>query len=187
MDRASVGPAVPYADIPVAPSASGSSKPSSGRSRTPEPLRSCSSPRHGTHGAPGCKAPQNTSPRPQLVRLGLKMRNFTPRRSDHPTDSAVHFVSGIHILKISLSPRSLAKSFSARSVASFGRQPQFRPRRFQFTSFSCSANGLRPSQSCMVFAMSACPVISSVPSSTARATALRPIQISVIVRRSTLT
>ena len=24
------------------------------------------------------------------------MRTFTPRRSDHPTDSADHFVSGIH-------------------------------------------------------------------------------------------
>ena len=33
---------------------------------------------------------------PQLVRLGHKMRTLTPRRSDHPTDSVDHFVSGIH-------------------------------------------------------------------------------------------
>ena len=34
--------------------------------------------------------------RPQLVRLGPKMRTFTPRWSDYPTDSTDHFVSGIH-------------------------------------------------------------------------------------------
>jgi hypothetical protein len=38
------------------------------------------------------------------------MRNFTPRRSDHPTDSAVHFVSGIYKNKrlvINIPPRCL--------------------------------------------------------------------------------
>ena len=34
--------------------------------------------------------------RPQLVRLGYKMRTFTPRRSVHPTDSDDHFVPGMH-------------------------------------------------------------------------------------------
>ena len=34
--------------------------------------------------------------RPQLVRLGPKMRTFTPRWSDYPTDPTDHFVSGIH-------------------------------------------------------------------------------------------
>ena len=34
--------------------------------------------------------------RPQLVRFGPKMRTFTPRWSNYPTDPTDHFVSGIH-------------------------------------------------------------------------------------------
>ena len=47
-------------------------------------------------GAPVRKVPQHTSLRLQLVASGERCGIFTPRRSRHPTVSAVHFVSGIH-------------------------------------------------------------------------------------------
>ena len=43
-----------------------------------------------------CRVPQNTSPDPQLPPRVSEWRNFTPRRSAHPTVSADQFVSGIH-------------------------------------------------------------------------------------------
>ena len=54
-----------------------------------------SSRQRGTPAVPVHKAPQNTSPRLQLVASGAKWRNFTPRRPGDQTVSVDQFVSGI--------------------------------------------------------------------------------------------
>ena len=55
--------------------------------------------------------------RPQLVRFGPKMRTFTPRWSDYPTDPTDHFVSGIHTLAQALKPIYQADNVEAAEQA----------------------------------------------------------------------
>ena len=74
--------------------------------------RSCSFHLRGTPDVPGHIAPQKSSPCRQLVGFGLKMRTLTPRRSDHPTDPAVQFLSGVHTRQ----PGSVGTTIRARDV-----------------------------------------------------------------------
>ena len=56
---------------------------------------------------------------------GAKVRNFTPRRSGHPTDSAVHFVSGIHIPRTDVAPNAqVLLDWSRERLAGFKRPLQ---------------------------------------------------------------
>ena len=66
--------------------------------------------------------------RPQLVRLGHKMRTLTPRRSHHPTDSADHFVSGMH-RGSNHEPAPVTGSLARSVLAERTTQPSARRRR----------------------------------------------------------